>query len=122
MYSAKLLDHFEHPRHSGDLPDADVRVRRDNPVCGDILELSAKISRGRINEIRFLAKGCVPTIACASALCAHVSGKDLNLAAEYSRDVLINELDGVPPGSEHAIQLALETLRQLLASYRPFQT
>lgn len=121
MYSAKLLDHFEHPRHSGELPDADVRVRRENPVCGDILELSAKISSGRIDEIRFLAKGCVPTIASASALCLLVSGMDLNLAVLLSRDALINEIDGVPPASEHAVQLALDAFRQLLASRRPFQ-
>lgn len=121
MYSAKLLDHFEHPSHSGELPDADVRVRRENPVCGDMLELSAKISGGRISEIRFLAKGCVPIIASASALCSLVRGKELNRAALPSRDVLINELEGVPPASEHAVQLALETLQQLLASYQPPQ-
>jgi nitrogen fixation NifU-like protein len=117
VYSAKLLQHFEHPRHSGELPDADVRVRRENPVCGDILELSAKIFGGHISEIRFLAKGCVPTIACASALCSLVNGKEVTLAAKCSRDVLINELDGVPSASEHAVQLVLETLRQLLASH-----
>ena len=121
MYSARLLDHFEHPRQSGQLPDADVRVQRNNPVCGDILELSARISGGQIKEIRFLAKGCVPTIACASALCSLVQGKDLDVAAAHTRDLLISELDGIPPASEHALQLALETLRQLLASYRTLQ-
>ena len=46
MYSPQLLDHFEHPRNAGDLAHADARVRVENPVCGDILELSVKVVYG----------------------------------------------------------------------------
>lgn len=53
MYSARLLDHFEHPRNGGDLPSANARVRVENPACGDILELAAAIERGVIRAIRF---------------------------------------------------------------------
>jgi nitrogen fixation protein NifU and related proteins len=37
MYSAELLDHFEHPRNAGELADATTRRRIENPACGDIL-------------------------------------------------------------------------------------
>ena len=57
MYSPQLLDHFEHPRNAGELPDADAQVRVENPACGDILELAIKMNAGRIGEIRFRAKG-----------------------------------------------------------------
>ena len=70
MYSSKLLDHFQHPRNAGELPDADIRVEVENPACGDILRLAVKVADGRISEIRFKAKGCVPAMACASALTA----------------------------------------------------
>ncbi len=60
MYSPQLLDHFEHPRNAGSLAHADARVRVENPACGDILELSIKVNGGRISDVRFLAKGCVP--------------------------------------------------------------
>jgi nitrogen fixation NifU-like protein len=59
MYSAEVLDHFEHPRNAGTIADADASVRIENPACGDILELTIKIADGGIEEIRFRAKGCV---------------------------------------------------------------
>ena len=75
MYSPQLLDHFEHPRNAGDLADADARVRVENPACGDILELSIKLFDGRIGEIRFRAKGCVPAMACGSLITEIAAGK-----------------------------------------------
>ena len=68
MYSALVLDHFEHPRNSGELPQATYSATIENPACGDILELSVRIEQGIIAAISFRAKGCVPAIACASRL------------------------------------------------------
>ena len=66
MYSAQLLDHFENPRNPGDVPDADAMIELENPACGDVLRLTLKIKSGRVAEIRFKAKGCVPSMACGS--------------------------------------------------------
>ncbi|MGA8539441.1 MAG: iron-sulfur cluster assembly scaffold protein, partial [Terriglobales bacterium] len=64
MYSAELLDHFQNPRNAGTVETPDATARLENPVCGDILELSIKLEEKeatkRIAEIRFRAKGCVP--------------------------------------------------------------
>lgn len=68
MYSAQVLDHFEHPRNAGAIESPDASVQIENPACGDILKLTLKLSGGRIEEIRFLAKGCVASMACGSAL------------------------------------------------------
>ena len=56
----QLLDHFEHPRNAGDLPDGHAHVRVDNPACGDILELFVRLEGDSIDAITFRAKGCVP--------------------------------------------------------------
>ena len=70
MYSPQLLDHFQNPRNAGTLEPPAVRVRVENPVCGDILELSAIVAEGRIAEIRFQTRGCTASIACGSATAA----------------------------------------------------
>ncbi|HSY91334.1 MAG TPA: iron-sulfur cluster assembly scaffold protein, partial [Candidatus Binatus sp.] len=75
MYSAQLLDHFQNPRNAGDVSDADAVAEIENPACGDVLRLSLKINSGRVAEIRFKAKGCVPSMACASALTELVAGR-----------------------------------------------
>ncbi|MGB7745042.1 MAG: iron-sulfur cluster assembly scaffold protein, partial [Terracidiphilus sp.] len=75
MYSAQVLEHFEHPRNAGTVADADASVRMENPACGDVLELTVKLAAGRIEEIRFRAKGCVAAMACGSAVTELVCGK-----------------------------------------------
>src|SRR5712692_5650944 len=47
MYSEKLLDHFKNPRNAGELPPPATTVEVSNPVCGDILRLSAQFVQGR---------------------------------------------------------------------------
>ena len=114
MYSAKLLDHFEHPRHAGDLPEANARVRIENPACGDILELAADVQEGVVRAIRFRAKGCVPAMACASAVAELASGSSVASLEGLKKEDVLREVDGVPPASGHAAQLAVDALRALL--------
>jgi nitrogen fixation NifU-like protein len=114
MYSAQLLDHFQNPRNAGDLSDADAVAEITNPVCGDVLRLALKIDARRIADIRFKAKGCVPTMACASALTQLVSGKTLDEARALDRDSVIAAVGGVPQASTHAAQLALDALSAAL--------
>lgn len=114
MYSPKLLDHFEHPRNSGELPNADAQVRIENPACGDILELAIQMDAGRIAAIRFRAKGCVPTVACASAMTELAKGKRGQQASTISKDEIAEAVGGLPPTSGHAAQLAIDALRAVL--------
>ncbi len=114
MYSPQVLDHFEHPRNAGvvDSPDATVQV--ENPACGDVLKLTTKLTAGRIAEVRFLAQGCVPAIACGSALTELVLGKTPKEAAAISRTDLLRELGGLPEASTHASHLAIDALGALV--------
>ncbi|HUO17981.1 MAG TPA: iron-sulfur cluster assembly scaffold protein [Verrucomicrobiae bacterium] len=118
MYSAQLLDHFQNPRNAGDLAEADAVAELENPACGDILRLAIRIESGKISDIRFKAKGCVPSIACASALTELVFGRSLQEARAINRERLIAAVDGVPQASTHAVQLALDTLAAALSRLR----
>lgn len=114
MYSAQLLDHFQNPRNAGDVADADATAEIENPACGDVLRLSLKVESGRIAEIRFKAKGCVPSMACASALTELVRGRSLIESQNLKRDTLIAAVGGLPQASTHAAQLALDALSAAL--------
>ena len=114
MYSAQLLDHFEHPRNVGDLADADARVRLENPACGDILELFAKFKNGYIHEIRFRAKGCVPAMACGSVITEMAKGHTLAEAAAIRRQDVVQQIGSLPEASGHAAQLAIDALAAVL--------
>lgn len=115
MYSTQLLDHFQNPRNAGDLSEADASAQIENPVCGDVIRLSIKMEGERIREIRFKAKGCVPAIACGSALTELVCGKTVQEVRRLRRDDLIAAVGGLPQASTHAAQLALDAVLRAIA-------
>jgi len=114
VYSPRLLDHFEHPRNAGDADHPDASVQVENPVCGDILRLSLKVADGRISEIRFRCKGCVPAMACASALTELTKGKTIAEAWRLRREELVEFVRGLPEASTHASHLAMDALAAAL--------
>jgi nitrogen fixation NifU-like protein len=123
VYSTELLDHFENPRNAGTVKAPDCSARLENPVCGDILELSLSLegdmSEGskqsrRIGDIRFRAKGCVPTLACGSAITELAKGKTVAEARQLTEVDLVQKIGGLPPASTHASHLAMDTLAALL--------
>lgn len=118
LYPAEVIDHFEHPRCAGDLPDANTRVRVENPVCGDILELAARIEGDAIAEVRFKAKGCVASMAAASALSERINGIKIADMQAITRQQIIDTLGGLTPESMHVSHLAIDALQALLKQSR----
>ena len=114
MYSPQLLDHFEHPRNAGELSGASAQVRVENPACGDVLELAVNVADDRIAEIRFRAQGCVPAMACASALTELAKGRLIEEARAIGREEVTRAVGGLPAASGHAAQLAVDALRAVL--------
>ncbi len=110
MYSAQLLDHFQTPRNPGTITRPDAFASVENPACGDILELSMRISEGRIDEVRFRAKGCVAAMACGSALTELIKGKTVDEAREVRRADITRAVGGLPETSRHAGHLAIDAL------------
>ncbi len=121
MLSDAVLDHFQSPRNAGKLHNATASVDVTNPVCGDILSLSARVEPGtnRIAEARFLCQGCTTAIACASLLTVEINNKTIPEAAQINTEYLSRQLGGLPPATLHAAQLAADALTQLLAKLKP---
>ena len=114
MYSPTLLDYFENPRNPGVVTAPDASVQLENPACGDILQLTMKIAGGRIAEIRFRAKGCVPAMACGSLVTELAQGKTTEEAGQLRREDLVEAIGGLPEASGHASHLAIDALQAAL--------
>src|SRR5690348_14880952 len=91
MYSRELLDYFQNPRNAGEVENADGSAQLENPVCGDVLRLTLRLHEGRIADIRFKARGCVPAMACGSALTTLARGK----TPEEARSLGKEQLEGL---------------------------
>ncbi|MGC9521446.1 MAG: Fe-S cluster assembly sulfur transfer protein SufU [Anaerolineae bacterium] len=77
LYREKLLDHYHNPSNYGVLEDPDIDVEMDNPTCGDMIHVTARLDRdGRIAEVMFEGQGCVVSMAAASMLTDALVGKE----------------------------------------------
>jgi nitrogen fixation NifU-like protein len=114
MFSEAVLDHFRNPRNAGELAGATAIVEVSNPVCGDILKLSARIVNGHIEEARFLCRGCTTAIACASFLTEQIRGRTIAEAGAITAESLSEALGGLPSATFHGAQLAADGVYALL--------
>lgn len=80
LYREIILDHWRSPRHHGVLEPADVRVEGSNPLCGDELLLTARLTDGRVADIAFTGQGCSISRASASMMCEGVAGQPIDRA------------------------------------------
>ena len=116
MYSAQVLDHFQNPRNAGEIAGADAMAEIENPACGDVLRLTLKVNERRITAVRFKARGCVASVACASALTELLADRTIEEARSLRREAVIAAVGGLPQASTHAAQLALDALSAALNS------
>lgn len=114
MYSPQVIEHFERPRHVGELPGADARVQVENPACGDIMLLTLKLADGRICEARYRTKGCVASIACGSLLTEWLRNKTLAEARALRREEVVAAIGGLSNETMHASHLVMDALQAAL--------
>ena len=118
MYSEAVLDHFQNPRNVGTVDAATAIISVENPVCGDIVELSARMDAGRIAEARFRTRGCVTAMACSSLLTELLRGKTPAEARGITPEQISETLGGLPTATFHAAQLARDAALALVAKLK----
>ena len=76
LYRDIILDHYKNPRNKGDLDPATVRVNANNPLCGDEVTITARLSADgdTIEELHFSGRGCSISQASASMMTEQVGG------------------------------------------------
>jgi nitrogen fixation NifU-like protein len=121
MYSAKVIEHFQHPRNVGEIENADGIGTVGNPSCGDIMSIYIKIENDIITDIKFKTFGCGAAIATSSITTEMVKGKSIEEAERLTRNDVADALDGLPPIKMHCSNLATDALRAAIADYRAKQ-
>jgi len=117
IYSEKVIDRFHNPRNLGRIDEPEGYGKITGP-CGDTMELFLRVIAGKVAEANFMTDGCGTTIACGSMVTELVKGKSINDAGEITRDVILENLGGLPESEQHCALLAANTLREALKDYR----
>lgn len=74
LYQEMILDHYRRPRNKTPLPNADVTVERNNPLCGDLIELSLTFGGDRVLAAAWRGQGCSISSASASMMTQAITG------------------------------------------------
>lgn len=93
LYQEVILDHNRKPRNYGTLADATHRSEGLNPLCGDHIRLTLKVSDDTVENLAFEGQSCAICKASASMMTASVKGKPV---AEAER--LVEEFRGMATG------------------------
>lgn len=98
LYRDVILDHNRSPRNFGRLEPADASAVGHNPLCGDALSVTLRLSGDQLSELKFNGQGCAISIASASLMGEAVTGKRLSEIETLYREVhaLLTETNYVP--------------------------
>lgn len=114
LYQEIVLDHAQHPRNFGELSGRALRVRAENPSCGDEIHLALRAgAEGVIADLRFTGKGCALCLASASLMTVKLKGKGASKASDIARTFTEFITADGPASPELGDLLALGGVRQL---------
>jgi nitrogen fixation NifU-like protein len=114
LYREKILDHYQNPRNYGLLDNPDISYEDDNPLCGDVIRIDARLDEdGRVCQVGFSGEGCAISKAAASMLTERVLGKSLDEIKQISKDDVL-EMLGIKLGPVR-LKCALLSLKVLKA-------
>lgn len=117
MYRVTILEHYKHPRNFGTLDHPSGKAKLHNTACGDIIEMTVKVSPDgkTIDDVKFSGEGCAISVASASLLTEKVKGlataKTGNIKPDDIYKLLGTELT---PARTKCALLGLEVLEKAL--------
>ena len=121
IYRELILDYYRNPRNFGKLDPHDIDAKDLNPLCGDEVEMQIRVSpdKEKIEEIRFIGKGCAISQASASMLTEMAKGKPLEWVKGLSRDDILKMLgtSDLGPARIKCAMLSVKVLKTGVYTY-----
>lgn len=108
LYKEVILDHYRTPRNRAKIENADVHLHRDNPLCGDEIDLYVDIEDGRVTNVGFEGRGCSISQASVSMMTEKLKGLSIAEA-----EALANTFKSMMQGEEAKDEDALGDLLAL---------
>ena len=120
LYREYLLDHYKNPKSFGEIQNPDIYKHDDNPLCGDDIEIFAKLDdkKKQIKDIKFKGHGCVICIASASILMDELEHKTLKEIQKMRTEDMLKLLGiELTPSRIKCMMLPLKAVQKGIIEY-----
>ncbi len=118
-----LLDHYQNPRHSGVLEEADVQMPGGNPGCGDVVTVYLKGAEDHehIGDVSYDGEGCTISMAASSMLLEQVVQDNMTMdeVLELDYNEMMDQLGRqIVASRPKCATLGLGTLKAAIRKYQ----
>lgn len=118
MYTEKVRDHYAQPRNTGSIENPSGKAMVKSPMDSDTVQITLRIEKGVIQDIKFKCMGCVVAIACSSVATEMVLGKPGEEALQISEKAVADALGGIPEYKMRCSNLAPEAIRKAIEDWK----
>ncbi len=118
MYSAIIDEHYQEPRNFGKIDNPDEEIVETNPTCGDTIAMYVKLGDGKVKDIKYVARGCLISVAAASILSEEVMGKDMDDVLKMTKSDVLKSLGlNLGPARERCALISFDALIKMIKDY-----
>lgn len=116
LYPAKVVDYGSNPKNYGaiDSPDG-YAVMPDE--CGKNVEMFLRLRNGKVEESKFIAEGCIFTVAACNAATEMSQGKAWQECLRINQSSIMDHLGGLPQDHMHCALFAALVFQRALKDY-----
>jgi len=87
-------------------------------VCGDTVEFYLQVREEAIEDLSFMATGCINTTACCNAVVQLVEGRPVEEAWGITPEDVVAYLETLPADHLHCAELSVGALYLALSNYQ----
>ena len=116
-FNDHIVNLFHSPKNWGKPSNFTISHSYKGPR-NDTMEFYLTIQDGIIKNANFFTDGCGATVATGSQTTILIEGKPLEYAESLKPEDIDLALKGLPEDHKHSLELAVNTLRNLIANYK----
>jgi len=116
LYSEKVVDYGTNPTHCGVMDNPDGYARMPDE-CGKDVEMFLRVAQGKIEDAKFIADGCIFTVAACNAAAEMSKGKTLQECLRINISSILGHLGGLPKDHVRCALFAALIFQRALRDY-----
>jgi nitrogen fixation NifU-like protein len=116
LYPEKVYVYGTNPQNYGAIDSPDGYAEKTDE-CGKDIKMSLRVKDGRVDNSRFIAEGCIFTVAACNAAAEMSKGKTIRECLKINRSSISEHLGGLPHDHSHCAFLAALLFQKALRNY-----